>query len=67
MQILMILCRHDFPLVFGVDCHNDLSKADRLIYGESSVTHAMVFTAIDVDVSSFPSFVITGRSRRCRF
>ncbi|KAL3271258.1 hypothetical protein HHI36_021749 [Cryptolaemus montrouzieri] len=40
---------HDFPLVFGVDCHDDLSKADRLIYGESSVTHAMAFTAVDID------------------
>ncbi|KAK9878785.1 hypothetical protein WA026_023850 [Henosepilachna vigintioctopunctata] len=40
---------HDFPLVFGVDCHNDLSKADRLLYGESSVTHAMAFTAVDID------------------
>ncbi|XP_044763094.1 bleomycin hydrolase [Coccinella septempunctata] len=48
-QGLLDLKVHDFPLVFGVDCHNDLCKADRLIYGESSVTHAMVFTAVDVD------------------
>ncbi|XP_019869149.1 bleomycin hydrolase isoform X2 [Aethina tumida] len=38
---------HDFPLVFGVDIQTTLSKADRLYYGESSMTHAMVFTAVN--------------------
>ncbi|KAJ8957929.1 hypothetical protein NQ318_001926 [Aromia moschata] len=37
---------HDFPLVFGVDIQVTLSKADRLLYGESAMSHAMVFTAI---------------------
>lgn len=36
---------HDFPLVFGVDIQTTMSKGDRLLYGESAMTHAMVFTA----------------------
>lgn len=28
-----------------------MDKADRLIYGESAMTHAMVFTAVSCDVS----------------
>lgn len=37
---------HDFPLVFGLDVQKTMSKADRLLYGDSAMTHAMVFTAI---------------------
>lgn len=40
---------HDFNLVFGVDIQTTMSKADRLLYGESAMTHAMVFTAAHVD------------------
>ncbi|VEN42374.1 unnamed protein product [Callosobruchus maculatus] len=40
---------HNFPLVFGVDIQNPLTKADRLIYGESAMTHAMVFTAVNIN------------------
>lgn len=43
---------HDFKLVFDIDIQTTFSKADRLIYGESAMTHAMVFTAVSVDVSS---------------
>lgn len=45
---------HDFKLVFDVDIQKTLSKADRLIYGESSMTHAMVFTAVSVDKNGNP-------------
>lgn len=38
--------------MFGVDVANVLKKSDRLLYGESKMTHAMVFTAVTVDVSS---------------
>lgn len=38
-------------MVFGVDIQKTLTKADRLIYGESAMTHAMVFTAVSLDVS----------------
>ncbi|XP_060533576.1 bleomycin hydrolase [Cylas formicarius] len=40
---------HDFPLIFGVDIQTTLSKADRLLYGESAMSHAMVFTAVHKD------------------
>lgn len=39
--------------MFGVDIQTPLSKADRVIYGESAMTHAMVFTAVSLDVSHF--------------
>lgn len=41
---------HDFKLVFGVDIQISLSKGDRMDYGESAMTHAMVFTAVSCDV-----------------
>ncbi|XP_034933674.1 bleomycin hydrolase [Chelonus insularis] len=40
---------HDIMSMFGVDAQLGLSKADRLIYGESSMTHAMVFTGVSLD------------------
>ncbi|XP_011298865.1 bleomycin hydrolase [Fopius arisanus] len=43
---LQDLKAHDFNAVFGVDIQLGLSKADRLIYGESAMTHAMAFTAV---------------------
>lgn len=51
--------RHDFPLVFGVDIQTTLSKADRLLYGESSMTHAMVFTAINCNVKEILTKICT--------
>ncbi|XP_055705751.1 bleomycin hydrolase isoform X2 [Phlebotomus papatasi] len=40
---------HDFNVVFGVDIQVTLNKADRLLYGESAMTHAMTFTGVSVD------------------
>jgi bleomycin hydrolase len=40
---------HDYSLVFGTDVTLGLTKAERLLYGESCMTHAMVFTACSVD------------------
>ncbi|CAH1132312.1 unnamed protein product [Ceutorhynchus assimilis] len=40
---------HNFPLLLGVDIQTSMSKGDRLLYGESAMTHAMVFTAVHVD------------------
>ncbi|KAG5900092.1 hypothetical protein JTB14_016062 [Gonioctena quinquepunctata] len=50
-QGIQDLKAHEFPLVFGIDIQTTLSKADRLLYGESSMTHAMVFTAVSTNVS----------------
>lgn len=37
----------DYRLVYGTE--NGLTKAERLHYGESLMTHAMVFTGVDLD------------------
>jgi bleomycin hydrolase len=41
--------RHDYPSVFGVEVYTGLSKADRLIFGDSLMTHAMLITAVTLD------------------
>lgn len=46
----LVYFSHDFSLVFGTDIQTTLSKADRVIFGESSMTHAMVFTAVSVSI-----------------
>lgn len=35
---------HDFKLVFGVEVQTGLTKADRISYGDSLMTHAMTIT-----------------------
>ncbi|XP_045770057.1 bleomycin hydrolase [Maniola jurtina] len=45
---------HDFRLVFNTEVQVGLNKADRLLYGDSCMTHAMVFTAIGTDESGNP-------------
>ncbi|XP_058799413.1 bleomycin hydrolase isoform X2 [Phymastichus coffea] len=48
---------HDFELMFGTDVQVTLTKAERLLYGESSMSHAMAFTAVsynkDGSISKF--------------
>lgn len=51
LLISLIIFRQDFKLVFGVDIQVTMSKGDRLLYGESLMTHAMAFTGVSVDVS----------------
>jgi len=40
---------YNFELMFGTDIHVGLSKADRLLYGDSMMVHAMAFTAVSID------------------
>lgn len=40
---------HDFRTLFDVDVQVELNKAQRLSYGESLMTHAMVFTGVSTD------------------
>ena len=47
---LMDLNIYDYELVFGTDVNLKLDKAQRLIYGDSEMTHAMVITAIHEEV-----------------
>ena len=42
---------HNYELVFGVSMMA-LNKAQRLMYGDSLMTHAMVFTGLSWEVSS---------------
>jgi bleomycin hydrolase len=42
---------HDYQLVFGTEISIPMTKAQRMLYGESAMTHAMVLTGVNVDVS----------------
>lgn len=44
---------HDYQLVFGTDVSIPMSKAQRMLYGESAMTHAMVLTGVNVEVSKY--------------
>ena len=48
--IFFIPNRHDYHSVFGLDVGVGLNKGDRLIYGDSAMTHAMLFTAVSFEV-----------------
>jgi len=48
-QGLLDVSAHDYELVFGVDVQRGLTKSDRLIYGDSLMTHAMVITGCQVE------------------
>ena len=39
------LSRHDYEQLFGVGFRPGMDKAQRLLYGESQMTHAMSLTA----------------------
>lgn len=45
---------HDYRLVFNTEVQIGLQKADRLMYGDSCMTHAMVFTAVGTDEQGNP-------------
>lgn len=46
IQDLRIL---DYKSLFDVDLYSNITKADRLYYGDSMMTHAMVFTAVSLN------------------
>ena len=62
---------HDWKLLYGTTVNEVLSKADRLIYGESEMTHAMVITGVQTDVSYYyrrysrMSIVLLGTVTKC--
>ncbi|XP_012269772.2 bleomycin hydrolase isoform X2 [Athalia rosae] len=47
---------HDLKLMFGTDFQVGLTKADRLVYGESMMTHAMAFTAVSINEGEIKKF-----------
>ena len=46
----MLCCRYDYELVFGTDVKG-MDKAERLLFRDSLMTHAMVLTGVSVEVS----------------
>lgn len=40
---------HDFKTVFDVEIQIALNKSDRVKFGESAMTHAMLFTGVSTD------------------
>lgn len=51
MFCFISLSSHDYQLVFGTDVSIPMTKAQRMLYGESAMTHAMVLTGVNVEVS----------------
>ncbi|CAH2052497.1 unnamed protein product, partial [Iphiclides podalirius] len=45
----------DYKLVFNTEVQIGMNKADRLSYGDSCMTHAMVFTAVGTDDKGNPT------------
>lgn len=43
---------YDFKLMFGTDIQGTLSKADRLLYGDSMMVHAMALTGLSVNANN---------------
>merc|ERR1712029_508226 len=43
-QGFLDLTAHDYQLVFGVEVQTGMDKGSRLVFGDSLMTHAMVFT-----------------------
>ncbi|XP_043461903.1 bleomycin hydrolase [Leptopilina heterotoma] len=54
-QGLNDLKAHNYEALLGTDLQITLSKADRLLYGDSMMTHAMVFTGASVDKEEKPT------------
>lgn len=55
-NMYLYYCSHDYQLVFGTDVSIPMTKAQRMLYGESAMTHAMVLTAVNIEVSKFDEF-----------
>jgi bleomycin hydrolase len=49
-QGLLDLDAFDYKLVFSTGVNLGLDKSNRLLYGDSEMTHAMVITAIHEEV-----------------
>ena len=48
-QGFLDLGAHDYQLVFGVEVQTGMDKANRLVYGDSLMIHAMVITRCHVE------------------
>lgn len=50
-----IISSHDYKTLFNVEVQLGLNKANRLIFGDSLMTHAMVFTGYGTDGEDKPT------------
>ncbi|XP_003700239.1 bleomycin hydrolase isoform X1 [Megachile rotundata] len=48
-QGILDMKSYDFEHMFGTDIQVNLAKADRLLYGDSMMMHAMALTAVSID------------------
>lgn len=46
---LLTMDMYDYELVFGTKVNNGLNKAERLIYGDCAMNHAMLLTGVHVE------------------
>ncbi|XP_054714125.1 bleomycin hydrolase-like [Uloborus diversus] len=46
---------YNFKMLFNVDVNKSFTKAERLLYGESAMDHAMTFTAVSIDSDGKPT------------
>ena len=46
----------DYSMVFDTKVNLNLSKAERLVFGDSEMNHAMVLTGVHIEVSIFHSY-----------
>lgn len=44
--------------MFGTDVSIPMSKAQRMLYGESAMTHAMVLAGVNVEVSNLNKILV---------
>ena len=47
---LLTMDLYDYELVFGTKVNIGLNKAERLIYGDCAMNHAMLLTAVHIEV-----------------
>ena len=47
---LLTMDMYDYELVFGTKVNIGLNKAERLIYGDCAMNHAMLLTAVHIEV-----------------
>ena len=56
----------DYTMVFDTKVNLNLSKAERLIFGDSEMNHAMVLTGVHIEVS-FYSILVHVKTSKYKF
>lgn len=61
-QGIMDLDVYQHKMLYGTDFNQVLNKANRMIYGQSQMTHAMLITGVHLDVSD----AVQKRGEKCK-